>query len=363
MTAEYCYGGLCFVRLSGSTPKFFGFSEFLAGLALMVLAWTIADVRYRFRVRIAPLPLQRITFIVVLAVGMFTLLTDLWRAQQWMVPKGNLVTPAEWQAFLGGVFFVTFLTWAWFAFIRPPVYGRGNAARYAHALYRFILRGSPSELSVIADELISSARSLVRYASDMGGVKNYKTKKERTARSSGKPAKAVAYANDILLLIANRRFCRVIVESSPGTALAIFQGIGEIERYGVQVGVFARNIVTEALANKDSFLFHEESGYQSGLMGYHKPLSRAMFSNYRMVEAIGTLLDPDIWEKAKWDSAQWKAYCRIALMTFRDYVKTGMEITPPPCTGRQGISRMRRMIYTNSTACRAGAGMTIRCGN
>ncbi len=46
-----------------------------------------------------------------------------------------------------------------------------------------------------------------------------------------------------------------------------------------------------------------------------------MFSNYRMVETIGALLDPDVWEKKTWDAAQWKAYCRVVLMTFRDYVE------------------------------------------
>ena len=85
--------------------------------------------------------------------------------------------------------------------------------------------------------------------------------------------------------------------------------------------IFAKNIVNEALANKDSFLFHEAEGYESGLLGYHKPLSQAMFSNYKMVEVIGTLLDSDIWDKEKSDASQWKAYCRVVLITFRDYVE------------------------------------------
>ena len=101
---------VCFIPLDTNGPKLFGFSEFLAGLALMVLAWTIADVRYRFRVRTAPLPLQGITFSVVAAVGILTLLTDLWRAEQWLVPQGNVLTPATWQALLGGLFLLTFLT-------------------------------------------------------------------------------------------------------------------------------------------------------------------------------------------------------------------------------------------------------------
>lgn len=129
---QNCIAAVCFIPLDATAPKFFGFSEFLAGLALMVLAWTIADVRYRFRVRTAPIPLQGITFAVVAGVGVLTLLTDLWRAEQWLVPQGNLLTPASWQALLGGSFLLTFLTWTWFAFIRPPTYGRYNAERFAH---------------------------------------------------------------------------------------------------------------------------------------------------------------------------------------------------------------------------------------
>lgn len=320
VTAEQCYGFVCFIPLDASGQKFFGFSEFLAGLALMVLAWTIADVRYRFRVRTAPIPLQGVTFAVVAVVGVLALLTDLWRAEQWLVPRGNLLMPASWQALLGAVFLLTFLIWAWFAFIRPPTYGRHNAERFAQTLYRFVLKGSPAELAVIADELTYSVRSLVRNASDKGMLRRYKAQEAERKR---KPPKVEAYANDLLLLIADKRLCRVIVESSPITALAVFQEIGDTKKYDIQVGTFAKNIVNEAIANRDSFLFHEAEGYDSGLIGYHKPLSQAMFSNYQMVEAIGTMLDPDYPGSSKWDAAQWEAYCRAVLMTFRSYVKEG----------------------------------------
>lgn len=318
MSASNCVLGLCFVPVDGNGQKLFGFSEYLAGLALMVLAWTIADVRYRFRVRTAPLPLLGTTFSVVAAVGLLTLLTDLWRANQWPVPEGDILTPASWQALLAGCFLLTFLTWAWFAFIRPPVYGRHNSERFAQALYRVVLRSSPEELAVIADEIAPSAAQLVRHATDRGELKNY-----RASREDEKPKptqKVEAYANDLLLLIADRRLCRAIVKASPGTALAIFQTMGETKKYGIQVETFARNIVNEALSNRDSFIFHEAEGYESGLIGYHKPLSQAMFSNYRMVETIGTVLDPDIWGTSKWDAKQWEAYCRVVLLTFQDYV-------------------------------------------
>lgn len=320
MTVEQCFADICFVPLDGSGQKFFGFSEFLAGLALMVLAWTNADVRYRFRVRTAPIPLLGITFLVVALVGVLTLLTDLWRAQQWPVPKGTLLTPASWQAVLGALFLITFLAWTWFAFIRPTAYGRYNAERFAQTLYRFILKGSPDELAVIADELAYSARTLVMHATDRGALKNYRLEGEQEKRA---PPRVEGYANDLLLLIADKRLCRSIVEASPGTALAVFQAMAKTKKYGIQIETFAKNIVNEALANKNSFLYHEAKGYESGLIGYHKPLSQAMFADYKMVETIGTMLDPDLSLKSEWDSDQWEAYCRIVLMTFHNCVQEG----------------------------------------
>lgn len=319
MATEICYGFVCFISLEANGPKIFGISEFLAGLALMVLAWTTADVLYRFRIAAAPLPLRRITFYVVTAVGVLTLLTDLWRAEEWLVPKGSLLTPSEWQATLGFLYIATFLSWAWFAFIKPPIYGRRNAKHYAQALYRFVLKGSTTELSVIADELSYSAKNLVLYATDF-------SKRARVVRSpevheqKNQTPTAEDYANDLLLLIADKKFCRTIVQSSPGTALAFFQAVGEQKKYGIQIETFAKNIVAEALVNTDSFLYHETDGYESGLLGYHKPLSQAMFADYKMVEGVGTLLTPDILGQWKWDAYKWKAYCRIVLMVFSDKI-------------------------------------------
>jgi hypothetical protein len=133
----------------------------------MVLAWTIADVVYRFRIKTASIPLIEITFGIATVIGVLTLLTDVWRAEQWFVPTGILLTPATWQAVLGGVFALTFFTWGWFALVRPSRFGRHNAKRHAQALYSAILRGSSTELPIIAQELIRSVKSLIHHATDV----------------------------------------------------------------------------------------------------------------------------------------------------------------------------------------------------
>jgi hypothetical protein len=320
--SESCFGFLCFIPLDNTATKFFGFAEFLTGLALLVLAWTIADVRYRFRLRTTPIPLQSITFGVVVGVGVLVLLTDLWRAEGWLVPRGNLLTPAIWQAMLGAAFFGTFLVWAWFAFIRPPTYSKRTAERFAQTLYTAILRGSPTELSVIADELAASATSLIHYATEKEWLPPREDDEAREKRPA--PPKVSAYADEILLLVADRRFCRVVVDSAPILVYALFREISKAEKYNVYIGTFARNIVNEALLNKNSFMFHEAEGYESGLIGYHKPLTTAMFSNYRMVEATEKMLDPDFSDRQDWNATQWKAYCRVVLLTFSDYVNTDL---------------------------------------
>jgi hypothetical protein len=105
-------------------------------VALMALAWTTADARYRFRVASAALPVRTITFCVLATVGPLTLLTSLCHAQHWLVPRGSLLTPAAWQAILGGAFIGTFFLCASVAFVRPPVFGPRNADHRQGSSYR-----------------------------------------------------------------------------------------------------------------------------------------------------------------------------------------------------------------------------------
>ncbi len=270
----------------------------------MILAWTIADVRYRFRVRVAPLPLQIITFSAVVFVGLSTILTDLWRASGWLVLSQTFITSALWQAFLAITFFTTFLIWIWFAFIRPPVFGKLNSKRYVTTIYRHIIEGVPTNLAIIADELTYSAPKIIKYAPE-----SYRFEK---VNNSVKLEKVELYAHDLLNLIADKRFCKVVVESSPITTFAFFREIEKQHKYKVDIRVFARNIVSEAITNKDSFIYHETEGYDSGLIGNEKPITQSIFSNFDMVESIGTMFDAPF---LKWDADQWDAYSRVVLIS------------------------------------------------
>lgn len=301
-------------------PKIFGFSEFISALALLVIVYTVTDIRYRFRVEVAPLPLFRLTYVLIAAIGFGALLTEVWFAEDWLVPL-SFLSQSLWQGILGLFFLSLAMTWIYYGFIVPPIFGEKNYREFAQTLYRVILKGSDSELPIIADELGRSAESLVVICREIESDRKEKTGQEQEKHRP----KADAYAHDVLLLIGNRKLCRHIVASAPGTAIAVFSAMTKHEKYKIPVGHFAQNITTEAIINKDSILYHEDEGYRSGLIGYLKPFSQAIYGNYSLVESLrgGSPLDVHYETIWSWNASQFHAYSRAILHTLEDYLKSG----------------------------------------
>jgi hypothetical protein len=309
------FWGICFVAVN-SAANLFGFKDFIAALALLIIIYTVSDVRYRFRVSVSPVPLFKISYALIGLIGFGTLATDIWISEKWLVPD-SLITTAIWQGTLAALFLGLVITWIHYAFIKPPIFGRNNYQRYAQELYRIVLKGSEAELPIIAHELAASAKSLVTLAA---GLK----KLEAEAKGKLKPC-AEGYANDMLLLIANRRFCRHLVASSLLTAIRFLDAVAESKAYQIPIGLFAQNVSTEAIRNKDSSLYHEDEGYNSGLLGYIKPFSHALYGNYELMEALQHHSPLDIHYKSvwAWDADQFATYCRVAQMTLKSYLEDG----------------------------------------
>jgi hypothetical protein len=309
------FWGICFVA-ANSTANLFAFKDFIAALALLIIIYTVTDIRYRFRVSVSPIPLLKISYALIGLIGFGTLATDIWISEHWLVPD-SLITTATWQGTLAALFLGLVITWMHYAFIKPPIYGRNNYQKYSQELYRIVLKGSEVELPIIAHELAASARSLVTLAADLKKVK-------AETKDKLKPC-AEGYASDMLLLIANRRFCRHLVASSPLTAIHFLDAVAESKAYHVPIGLFAQNVSTEAIRNKDSGLYHEDEGYYSGLLGYIKPFSHALYGNYQLVEALQFHSPLDIHYKSvwAWDAEQFETYCRVVQMTLKNYLEGG----------------------------------------
>jgi hypothetical protein len=314
--------GLCFIDAPDQTAKVFGFAEFVQAFALLVVIYTVSDVRYRFRIRVAPLDIWFWTFVLTLIIGFGTLIADFWYGNHFPVPT-FLKSQTYLQTLFGTLFIGMVMTWLWFGFIRPPTFSKRNAKRYAYVLYSYIVRGSNDELPQIAAELGYSAHSIVSLAHHP-----YKTAvlKAQNPELLSQPLPA-NFAREIMFLIADRKLCRAIIANAPGTAIAFFESITELKKYGLPLNQFAANVFTEALLNKDSIFYHEGNEFQSGLIGYTKPFSKALFGDFQIVDArLGgypSPLDVDHRIVSKWDADQVEAYGRAVVLAVDSYLREG----------------------------------------
>lgn len=326
MDCLHTYFDICLTPALGQpNAGFFGFAEFIGAFALLAIVFTIADVQYRFRISVSPLPLPKITFWAIGVIGFGTLVTDLWVSQGWLVVYIPHMSYGVVQGVFAAGFLATAMAWLYFAFLRPPVFSKWNAERYGEVLFNYLLRGSDSELPVIAIEVGRSANELVEtFENHREKLQKQLKKLERGENIQMNPGN---YASDIMCMIGNRKFCRHVVASSPSTAIRLFQAVANKKTYDAPIGQFAKNISTEAIENPDSNLYHEDSFYQSGLFGDLKPFTEAIYGSYGLVEGLGSKflaspLDVDFELSRDWDAQKLEAYARAVLTTYSDRLNT-----------------------------------------
>lgn len=314
---------ISFIPMNADGAKFFGFAEFLTGVALTILTWTMADTRYHFRISTARFNVKKVSFWAVAIIGSLTLLTDLWRAEQWLVPD-FFITAAMWQGFLAAGWFTTVLIWAWIGFINPPVFGPKNAKNFAITLYSYILKGNVSELATIANELSRSTSQLIHYT-PLRSYENFIHQDTKRISRDVALKDVNTYAKNILFLIGDKKFCKSIIEYCPKFAVFIFGDINKKNKFNIEIQQFAKNLMIEGINNKESFLYRESDSSTSGFLGNYKPLSRAMLSNYKLVETIGSLFDYEVFPSLdKLKNSHLDAYCRAALIVIESYVAKHM---------------------------------------
>ncbi|MCK5518059.1 MAG: hypothetical protein KAI61_01470 [Alphaproteobacteria bacterium] len=336
---------LCFKNPSEfSTYTIFGFSEFIGALALLVVVYTITDVRYKFRIRVAPLPLLKIAFSVITVVGLGSLITDLCIASQ--RPVLDLpITYIIFQFLYGFLFLLTALLWLFYALIKPPRFGKRNAKKYLHELYRYILQASEAELPVIAHELGRTAREIINLSEQSPSRLSPKSSNIFTKifRSEDKTGQ---YAYEILLMIGTRRLCRYMIASAPATVMEFFSEFSKnIRTKSLPIGQFVRNISTEAILNKESILYHEDDGYNSGWLGYVRPFSNVIYGDYDLIDVLSrnhsSPLDIDYKIASHLDPEQFEAYTRVTLITFEEYIKKHPSGLTNSCALNRAFSNIK----------------------
>lgn len=305
------YFGICLVKAQPISDPIFGFSVFVTAMALLIGAYTVTDARYRFRMEIAPFSLIKAFYYLAIVVGTGTLLNDIWFEQNWLIPN-FLSIQVFWQGFFAAAFLLITIFWIRWAFVHPPVFSKFNAKKYADTLYKKFLEAPETDWPIIANELGRSADQLVK----LGINKDLQGKNIENEHIS------IRYAYEMLLLIGNRKLCKHIIASSPVTAIKFFKAISDSKKYPSFIGQFVQSISIEAIQNKDSILYHEDDGYNSGLIGYIKPFSQAVYGDYNLVENLArSHRSPLDLPTRSLDAVQLEAYARVALLFSEKYLE------------------------------------------
>ncbi len=306
MTEFGCSYYICMVAADSSSSSFFGFGEFASSLALLIVLFTISDTRYKFRIAVAPSNLYLWSAGLMFALGTLILLADLWTSQAWYVPA-SLMSRGSLDAVFAGLYLATIFVWVWYAFVRPPVFDNVNCDRYASNLYRLLLRGREDDLAEISDEVARSAQALVVPVSRL--------------KNKDEPSKFQSYATDVILMLGDRRFCRMVVRHSPGTVVAFVDAIEKSKAFRIPIEQFLLNVVAEGFKNVDSFVYSEEEGWDTGYFGYTKPISTSIFGNYQLASELNrSPLDVSYRDSDSWAEKEWAAYARVCLISIESYL-------------------------------------------
>jgi len=299
------------VPATASSHDLFGVGEYLASLALFLVVMTISDFRYAYRLALTRFDLRVLGYWLGLTVGLLILVTDIWFGNRWPIPK--LLSNENWikgllaLVYLAYVFYVVYV-----AVIRYPKFARNNAKQFFDANYHYIHQGSSDRLQIIAEELRRSVPDIVGCAAQIGDDPR------------AKPTLVQAYASDFLLLIADKRFCKAVVEKSPAFGFAVFFEAQKYLDRTLHIFQFARNIGQEFIRNTNSSFYQEDSGYYSGYVGYARPTTNLIFGSYKFVEKCAadgaSPLDTDYLDISRFNAQQMKGFARASLAFFKSYL-------------------------------------------
>lgn len=300
---------------AGTAASTFGFSEYLAALALLLVVFAISDFKYRYRFELTRLDWRKIAFYVSITIGALILVVDLYFYKKWPVIS-ILNDPNVLKLGLGAIFLILVFFLYRIAFLRPPIFNARNSQAYFLAMRHHVARGNPDHLVVVADELefsIKSVLSLAAYANPRGS----------TCRGGAEDA------HELMLLLADRKLCRVMVDRSPVVVAKLFRYASELGTPPRSFGLFARNAGAELVTNEKSSLHTEDSGYDSGYFGYTKPVTRSVFGQFDLVERLArehcSPLNPWRQSGSEFNPKQLEAYARASMIFMESYLNSSQK--------------------------------------
>lgn len=297
---------------TNDAAQIFGIADFLATVAIFVVAYSLSDATYKFRSAASSVPYKLVLFYATLAGGVGLLLSSFWFTLNLPIPR-VLNDPFIFQISIAALLIGVLCIWMFRSFVRPPQFSHRNAIPFAREVFRGITDGDEAQLIACVHEVGRSAEAIVREASRRevrravidGGLQYY-------------IPDSAQVASEILSLIGDRRFCRVVARRMPWVAAEVFRAAAQDDADVRHLVQFSRNVSAEFFADVESAIHHEDDEFYSGLIGHLKPVSSAMFGNSRLVEKLATVggspLHLLFLGERDWPLKSWETYNKSVLL-------------------------------------------------
>ncbi len=209
------------------------------------------------------------------------------------------------------MFLTTVMSWLYFAFVNPPLFSASNAERYVNFVFRAVMDGSDSELIEVVREISRSADRIVDFAAAQ-------------SKPGEGPSRETIAAQDLISLLSNRRAAKKIAISSPLTLISLARAMRERRCVPRGGGQLINAAIGEALASKESILFHETREHRGDLIRMSSPLLSSVLADFEFFEALGersfSPLDVEWGTFSKFDAEQFEAYCYLVRFVFKRYM-------------------------------------------
>ena len=280
--------------------SFFSFTTFVTAMAILILAWTNTDYRYKFRFYTS-FVLPSVLLILVFLLGLVTVVND-------YVHFSFIWSYPTWQLIFSVILLLLIFYWAFSCFVKSPKFNWYNHSRFRKAFQDVVFRRNYQEMTSLVGDFRNSIQNIIHFSKNQYEIENCKlSEKEKNALR-------------IIDLIGNDFFAKAVVDTDVRVAVDLFKEVKEKNKINHGIKVFAGNFITQALINENSFLY-TETKYTNGSFSYYKPVITAIYSDYNLVHEIPELLWPHYSLTKQWNSLQVKAYSALLLECIKSFFK------------------------------------------
>jgi hypothetical protein len=317
--------GFCLQEADWSEREsIFGIAEFITIIGIFTVAYNVSDDIYKFRINISPFPILSIFFYSSILCGILLALNVFWFDYGLPLPSA-LNNQFIIEVLVASTLIAVLAVWVRVAFLKPPRFSQRNSERFARQIFQGIAGGNEQELAAAAYEVGRSASEIVDIARQRVKRRDWKNGGFTSVRTEG-----AQIADELLLMLGDRRFCRHVAKKAPWVAEELFREVGKEGLGDLQFAQFARNVSAELLADPDTAIHHEDEWFRSGLIGHLKPVSASLFGNSDLVEELAgkaaSPLDLTWQDQREWGFRSWESYNRAVLLYLEDRLKKGRGI-------------------------------------